>query len=80
VLLVIAAEQEEDLGLESIALPVAVEIGQERIFLEDLEQQVGLKSRRQQAGQCCLSHSDDTFYGNVHGSPFCAILLKDTTG
>jgi hypothetical protein len=66
-LLVVAAEQEEDLGLEGIAGPVGVEIGEEGVFLEDLEQQVCFECRCEQAGQGGLPDADNTFDGDVHG-------------
>ena len=37
-LLVVTAEQEENLGLEGVAFTVAVKVGEERVFFEDLEQ------------------------------------------
>jgi hypothetical protein len=43
VLLAVAAEQKEDLGLERIPGPVAVEIREEGILLENFEQQFGIK-------------------------------------
>ena len=39
-LLVVAAEQEEDLGLEGVAGAVGIEIGEEGVFLEDFEQKL----------------------------------------
>ena len=40
VLLMIAAEEEEDLRLERVAFPIGVEVGEEWVLLEDLEQQL----------------------------------------
>ena len=65
-LLMVAAEQEEDLGLEGVARPVGVEIGEEGILLEDLEQDLGFESGLEQARQGGLADADDTFDGNVH--------------
>jgi hypothetical protein len=66
VLLAVAAQQEEDLRLERVALPVRVKIGQEGVFLEDLEQQFGFKAGLQHPGQRGLAHTDDPFDRNVH--------------
>ena len=43
-LLVVAAEQEEDLGLEGVAGAVGVEVREEGILLEDLEQDSDFES------------------------------------
>ena len=42
-LLVIAAEKEEDLGLEGVTGAVRIEIREERVLLKDLEQHIGIK-------------------------------------
>lgn len=42
-LLVIAAQQEEDLRLEGIASAVTVEIAEKRIFLKNLQQEFRFK-------------------------------------
>ncbi len=73
-LLVVAAEQEEDLGLEGVALPVAVEVGQEGILLERLEEQLGGKHRLEQPGQGGLADTDDTFDGQIHA--FFPVLAR----
>ena len=65
-LLAIAAEQEEYLGLEGVSGAVTVKIGEKRILLENFEQQFGLKTGLQQAGQGGLANADDPFNGNVH--------------
>jgi hypothetical protein len=62
-LLLIATQQKEDLCLEGIALPVAVEIRKEWILLEDLEQDFGVKCILKKAGKGRLSNSDDPFDG-----------------
>ena len=65
-MLVVAAEQEENLGLEGIPLPVGVEIGQERVFFKDFQQQLSLEGWLQQARQGSFSDADNTFDGCVH--------------
>jgi len=66
VLLLIAAEQKEDLGLEGVAAAVAVEIAQEGVFLEDFQEQVGGESRMDETGKRGFADADDTFDGNEH--------------
>ena len=39
VLLVIATDQEKDLGLECVTIPVGVKIAEKWIFFEDFEQE-----------------------------------------
>ena len=75
-LLVVAAEQEEDLGLEGIARPVFVEVGQERILLKNLQLQFGVKIGLQQARKRGFSDADDALNGNIHGD----LKQFDTSG
>ncbi len=65
-LLVVAAQQEEDLGLEGVAPPVGIEVGQEGVLLEGLEQQHSVKHRMKQARQGGLADADDAFNRQVH--------------
>ncbi len=68
-LLVVAAEQEEYLRLEGIALAVGIKIGQEWVFFEHLEHQRRGECWLQQARQTGFAHSDDAFDGNIHHEP-----------
>jgi len=65
-LLLVAAEQEEDLRLEGIAAAVAIKVGEEGIFLENFEQKVGRKSGVDKARQGGLADSDNAFDGYIH--------------
>src|SRR5512138_2021943 len=60
-LLVIAAQQKEDLRLKRISFAVGIEIGQKRILLEDFEQNLGIKCILKKAGEGGLPNSDDPF-------------------
>lgn len=77
-LLVIAAQQKEDLGLKSIALTVAIKIREERILLEDFQNDLGIECRLKQAGKGRLTDSDDPFDGNVHEQAPKVMFAKDT--
>ncbi len=66
-LLVVAAQEKEDLGLEGVTGPVGIEIGKEWVFLEDFEQKFRFERRRQHACQGGLADPDDSLDGNVHG-------------
>ena len=79
VLLPIAAEQEEDLGLERIAGAVGVEVTEERILFEDLQQQLSGQAFAEEARQRGLADADRTFDGDVgvsgHGMAPCGAMM-----
>lgn len=68
-LLVIAADQEEDLGLKSKAIPISVEITQEWVFLKDFEQEFGGKGVGQHSSQCSFADTNNAFYSYVFVVP-----------
>jgi len=67
-LLPVPAQQEIDLCLEGVALPVAVEVGQEGILLEGLQEKLGREDRLEQPGESGLADTDDTFDGQIHAA------------
>ena len=58
-LLAVAAQQEEELRLEGVACPIAVEIREERILVEGLEDGAGPEPGLEQARERGLSNADD---------------------
>src|SRR5687767_863686 len=74
----IAAQQKEDLRLKCISFAVAVEIGEKRILLKDLQKNFGVEHRLKKAGQGGLADSDDPFNGNIHGWAPGVKWVKDT--
>ena len=68
-LLVVAAEEEEKLCLESVSFPVLIELAQEGVLLKDFQKQLGLKVGLHKAGQSGLAHPDgtlDCYVDSVH--------------
>jgi len=74
-LLAIATEQEENLGLESVSLPVGVEIAEERVFFKDLKEKLRIQFILDEASQGGLAHPDGSFDSNVQ-VPGQGILLS----
>ena len=66
-LLMIATQQKEDLGLKGISFTVTVEIGKEWVLFKDFENDFGVESRFEKAGEGGLTDSDHPFDGYVHG-------------
>lgn len=65
VLLVIAADQEENLGLEGVAGAIGVEITEKRVLFEHFQQRFGGQGLRQHPRQGGLAHADDAFDRDV---------------
>jgi hypothetical protein len=66
-LLVIAAQQEEDLGLKSIPFAVGVKVRKKWILFEYFQQNFGVECWLKKAGEGRLSDTNDPFDGNIHG-------------
>jgi hypothetical protein len=77
VLLPVAAEQEEDLGLEGVALAIGVEVREEGVLLEHFQEQLGVELRLQQAGQRGLPYPDHAFNGDIHAVDPLAVRWKE---
>lgn len=64
-LLVVAAEQKENLRLEGKTAAILIKIGEKRVFFEDFQQDSCLfKIGSQQARQRRLTHADDALDGD----------------
>src|SRR3990172_8097785 len=66
VLLMVAAEQKENLGLKSISCSVCVKIGEEWILLKYFQQDFRFECRLQEACKRGFSPADHSFDGDVH--------------
>ena len=79
-LLPIAAEQKEDLGLERIAGSVGVEVAEEGVLFEDLQQQFGGQAFAEKACQRGFTDADGAFDCDVgvsgHGSAPCGASVN----
>jgi len=65
VLLMVAAEQEKELGLKRQAVAILVKTRQKRIFLKHFQQHGGVvEFVLQQAGQRGFAHTNDPFNGD----------------
>ena len=65
VLLAVAAQQKEDLSLEGVARPIGIEVTQERVFLEDLQEDVGGQCLAEKARQGRFADPDGPFNGDI---------------
>ena len=66
-LLVIAAQEKEDLRLKGITFAVSVKIGEKGILFKYFQQDFGVECWLKKAGEGRLADSDDPFDGNIHG-------------
>ena len=67
-LLMVAAEQEEDLRLEGVALAVGVKVAQKGVLFKDFQHQFGVEAGLQHARQRSFANTDNTFDRKVHES------------
>jgi hypothetical protein len=65
-LLMITAQQKEDLCLKCVSFAVVVKIGKKGVLLEDLQNDFGVECRLKKAGEGGLTDSYDPFDGYVH--------------
>jgi len=66
-LLVVTAQQKEDLRLKGVAFTVSIKIGEKGILFKHFQQNFGVECWLKKAGEGRLADSDDPFDGNVHG-------------
>ena len=64
-LLPVAAEQEEHLGLKGILGARCVEFGEEGVLLKDLKKEIGLEMVAEHAGQCRLADANGSLDDDV---------------
>src|SRR5512134_926995 len=65
-LLVIAAQQKENLRLKGVTFAIGVKIGEKGILLKHFQQDFGVECWLKKAGEGRLADSDDPFDGNIH--------------
>ena len=65
VLLSVTAQQKEDLSLEGVARPISVEVTQERVLLEDFQEDFGGQGLAEKACQGRLADPNGAFDGDV---------------
>jgi hypothetical protein len=65
-LLMITAQQEEDLRLKRVTLTICIEIGEKRIFLKHFQKDFSVERWLKHTGEGRFADSNDPFDGNVH--------------
>lgn len=69
-LLLIAGDEEEELGLQGMPSPVLVELFQEGIILRSFKEEIAIQRRGQHPGKRRLPDADGSLYRDVSLFPF----------
>jgi hypothetical protein len=67
-LLVITAQQEKNLGLEGVPLPIPIELSQERVLFENFKHELGTEGGLEHLSQGGFSYADYALNSNIHKS------------